>query len=327
MLLVTNFQSFPAKWTARTGATGASIFAETASAFCLHRRVSDAVFVVNCNPGLVMDLAARMLVGPRRPLIAVDLVLRAPDCLSERLRLPLKRALFRRVDHFIHYFRDLRGLERVFGISPARSSFVPFKVNLISRHALQPRFDGEYVLCFGRSMRDFDTFLSAMEQLPYPGAITRPDPVALRSHHGRFTRPLDRIPPNVALLDDDGTEQSEVRILRNAKLLALPILQESMVASGISTSLNAMFLGKCVIGSEGPGMSDVFGPELLTFPPEDPNALAAVIRRAWEDDTLRNRTAEAGHRYALAVGAEPELYQRIIDQIALWHKAEGTRSN
>jgi glycosyltransferase involved in cell wall biosynthesis len=259
-------------------------------------------------------------VGARRPLISVDPVLREPDDLSGRLRLPIKRALLGRVDHFIHYFRDLRGLERVYGISPARSSYVPFKVNLISRHTLEPQPDGEYVLCFGRSMRDFDTFLAAMEKLPYPGAITRPDRNALAAHHGRFTRSLDRIPSNVRLLDDDGTERAEIGILRNAKMVALPMLKQSMVASGISTCLNAMYLEKCVIGSEGPGMSDIFESEALTFPPEDSEALAAAIRRVWENDGLRRATAAAGRRYALAAGAEPELYQRILDQVVNWAK-------
>jgi glycosyltransferase involved in cell wall biosynthesis len=321
--VVTNFRSFPAEWSSGDGARGTSVYSENAQGFLAERRNPDALFVVNGDLRLLRSLAWAMLRGPKRPLIAVDLVLRAPDDLWGRVALLLKRAMLRRVDHFIHYFRDLRGLEKYYGITEARSSFVPFKVNLISRHSLEPAPDGEYVLCFGRSMRDYDTFLAAMEKLPYKGAITRPDRQGLAAHQGRFTRPLDRIPPNVCLLDDDRTEQSEVRILQGAKLMVLPILKTSLVASGISTSLNAMFLGKCVIGSEGPGMSDVFGPEMLTFPAEDPEALAATIRRAWEDDELRRSTAEAGRRYALAVGAEAELYQRILDQVAAWKRRAG----
>jgi glycosyltransferase involved in cell wall biosynthesis len=88
-----------------------------------------------------------------------------------------------------------------------------------------------------------------------------------------------------------------------------------MAASGISTALNAMLLGKCVIGSEGPGISDVFSDELLTVPPEDPLALAEIIERAWTNEDLRTKTATAGNRHALSLGGEPELYQRIIDQV------------
>jgi glycosyltransferase involved in cell wall biosynthesis len=317
MLIVHNFRAFPEKWKAASGQQGTSIYAgQHASDFLEHRRNREAVFVVNGNVALVMELAARMFAGARRPLIAVDLVLREPEDFGGRLGLVLKKALLGRVDRFIHYFRDLRGLTRVYGIGPERSSYVSFKVNLADRHALAPEPEGEYVLCFGRSMRDFDSFLAAMERLPdIPGAITRPDPRVFAAHHARFTRPISAIPANVRVLDDDRTEESEIRILRNARLVALPILAKSLVASGISTCLNAMFLEKCVIGSEGPGMSDIFTSELLTFPPENPERMAEVIRRAWGDSALRRRTAAAGRRFALQAGGEPELYQRIINEV------------
>jgi glycosyltransferase involved in cell wall biosynthesis len=319
MLIVHNFRAFPEKWTAATGQQGTSTHAgQSVDAFLKHRRKPEAVFVVNGNVPLVMELAARMLAGARRPLIAVDLVLREPDNFGGWLLLPLKKALLGRVDRFIHYFRDLRGLTRVYGIGPEHSSYVSFKVNLADRHALTPEPEGEYVLCFGRSMRDFDTFLAAMERLPdVPGAITRPDPRVFAAHHARFTRPISSIPANVRVLDDDRTEESEIRILCGARLVVLPILAKSLVASGISTCLNAMFLGKCVIGSEGPGMSDLFTSEVLTFPPEDPQRMSEAIRRAWDDSALRLATAAAGRRFALQAGAEPELYQRIIDEVAL----------
>ncbi len=319
MLIVHNFRAFPEQWNAASGQHGTSIHAgQRADAFLQHRRNPEAVLLVNGNVPLVMELAGRMLVGVRRPLIAVDLVLREPDNLAGRLLLPLKKTLLSRVDRFIHYFRDLRGLTRVYGIRPEHSSYVSFKVNLADRHALAPEPEGEYVLCFGRSMRDFDTFLAAMERLPdIPAAITRPDPQVFAAHHARFTRPISALPSNVRVLEDERTEESEIRILQNARLVVLPILAKSLVASGISTCLNAMFLEKCVIGSEGPGISDIFTSEVLTFPPENPQRMAETIRRAWADAALRRTTAAAGRRFALQAGAEPQLYQRIIDEVAL----------
>ncbi len=328
MLIVHNFPGFPEKWQSATGLRGTSIQADaSASEFLKHRRNPEAVFVVNGNVALVMALVARMFTGARRPLIAVDPVLREPEDFTSRLALPLKKALLSRVDRFIHYFRDLRGLTRVYGIGPEHSSYVPFKVNLSDRHALAPEPDGEYVLCFGRSMRDFDSFLTAMEQLPdIPAAITRPDPRVFAVHHARFTRPISAIPANVSVLEDDRTEESEIRILRNAKLVVLPIRASSLVASGISTCLNALFLGKCVIGSAGPGMSDIFTSEILLFPPEDARRMAETIRRAWDDSALRRSTAAVGRQYALQAGGEPELYQRIIDEVTRWHSTGVSQS-
>jgi glycosyltransferase involved in cell wall biosynthesis len=324
MLIVHNFPGFPERWQSADGRQGTSIYAgASVAAFLKHRRNPEAIFVVNGNVAVVMALVARMSTGARRPLIAVDLVLREPEDFTSRLALPLKKALLSRVDHFIHYFRDLRGLTRVYGIGPERSSYVPFKVNLADRHALAPEPDGEYVLCFGRSMRDFDSFLTAMEQLPdIPAAITRPDPRVFAIHHARFTRPISALPANVSVLEDDRTEESEIRILRNAKLVVLPIRASSLVASGISTCLNALFLEKCVIGSAGPGMSDIFTSEILIFPPEDARRMAETIRRAWDDSALRRATAAIGRQYALQAGGEPELYQRIIDEVARWTELE-----
>lgn len=322
MLIVTNFKRFPEQWRATSGEVGKSVTARSAAEFCTYRNEPGALFLVNCDPKLTIALAARRLwSGPRPPLVSVDLVMRRPKDLRDRLTLAARRFLLSRVDLFIHYFRDLSGYQQVLGIGPDRSVFVPFKVNLSDHYAIQPQWDGEYVVCFGRSLRDFDTFFSAMETLPYPGAIAEPDMKAMRLHGTAFNRPLDALPPNLQRIADDGTETAQIRILSGAKLVVLPILKTSMVASGISTCLNAMMLGKCVIGSQGPGMKDVFtSGEILTVPPEDAAALAEAIRTAWTDEALRVRTAMAGHAYAVHAGGERELYARIIDQVVAWRR-------
>ncbi|MDW6023074.1 glycosyltransferase [Mesorhizobium sp. BAC0120] len=317
MLIVTNTERFPPAWSS-SGVTGNTVHAGSAKEFFRHRGAG-TVWMVDCHPPLLQELVlATLFWKDRPPIITFDLVLREPMRLQDRLLLPIKKSILARVDHHIHVFRDLGGYERVFGIGPDRSSFVPFKVNLTERHALSANPEGSYVLCFGRSLRDFDTFFDAVEQLPFPAAIARPNPSELRAHGARFSRSLDLLPKNVEILDDDGTEAAQIRLLGDAKLVVLPILKHSIAASGISICLNAMALGKCVIASEGPGVSDLFATEVLTFPPENAAALRNLIRRTWEDDQLRLRTAEAGRQYASWVGGETELYNRIIDCIVRW---------
>ena len=46
----------------------------------------------------------------------------------------------------------------------------------------------------------------------------------------------------------------------------------------------------------------------------------AIIDRAWRDRELRERTAAAGYRYAMALGGEPELIQRLIDSVVSWRR-------
>jgi glycosyltransferase involved in cell wall biosynthesis len=79
-----------------------------------------------------------------------------------------------------------------------------------------------------------------------------------------------------------------------------------------------MLLGKFVILTEGPAINGLFTNEVLPVPPEDADALAQTIDRAWNDRELRERTATAGYRCATALGGEPELAQRLIDGTVEW---------
>ena len=125
----------------------------------------------------------------RRPLIAVDVVLRRPENAKELLRSWIVRFLLKRVDYFVHYFRDLSGYAKYFDITPERSGYVPFKPNLRYRVEAGPNPDGEYVLCIGQSMRDYETFFEAVATLPIPAAIPTPDLAELRRHRSRTFHP------------------------------------------------------------------------------------------------------------------------------------------
>ncbi len=318
MRILTNFRRFPQRWRASSGECGEAEIAPSFAAMRAGLKRADAV-LVDCDPGLVFRLAALFLAWPprRRPLIAMDLVLRKPETPLQRLAAYPKRLMLSQVDHFIHYFKDWSGYERYYGIGVARSTFVPFKANLMSLYTEGPRPEGEYVLCFGRSLRDFDTFFAAVERLPYPAAIVKPDFAQLHAHGSKFTRPVNRLPQQVRLLEHAvGDIPSQIDVLRNARLVVIPLLRSCLV--GVGSYLNAMLMGKCVIVSEGPATRGMIDGEAIVVPPEDPAALGEAIRSAWEDRELRERTAAAGHKYALSLGGEPELIQRVIDRTVEW---------
>jgi glycosyltransferase involved in cell wall biosynthesis len=319
MLILTNLPNCPENWTVDS-VTGTSRFASSYSEFRDHLAES-SLLIINGEPDLVLKLCTLFLTRPwlRRPLVSVDIVLRAPrPGLRSQSKTVLIRLLLSQVSHFIHYFRDLRGYSQYFGITPERSSFVPFKPNLRYRHEFTPCADGDYVLCFGRSLRDYDTFFAAAQLFRYPAAIAAPDFEQLRVHGSRFTWKLDQLPSNVTVLEDDGSENAQIRMLDRARIVVLPVLKSSLVSSGLSTYLNAMLMGKCVILSEGPGCSDVLTDQVVAVPPEDHEALAAAIRRVWEDDALRRQTAASGHAYAMSLGGEPELRERILRESVQW---------
>jgi len=279
------------------------------------RRLLDSVdlVIIDCRDTLIYKLAAYFLLRPWRKtlLIAVDLVLRRPIKLRHKLSAVLKRLLFTRVDHFIHYFRDISGYTRHFGISAARSSYVPFKVNIFDVQLAPEEIREEYVFTMGVSLRDYDTFIRAISDLPYPAAIPE---FSFENFEGRdrssgWTK--DNIPRNLTILSDSGSRADLIRNLARARLVVIPTQASSLCASGISSYLAAMYLGKCVISTAGPGASDVLTDQALLVTPHDVAALKNAIARAWEDETLRRQTAESGRRYAASLGGEPEMLQRI----------------
>jgi glycosyltransferase involved in cell wall biosynthesis len=327
MLILTNFDRFPERWKTTSGVSGSAIILKSAWDFLRLSQKCDLV-LINCDVSLTYKLSLAYYLLPffRRPVVVNDVVLRRPRHWKSRLTGGVKRFLLSRVDHYSVHFKTYDGLVKYFGIPADRISYLPFKANIRYRYDYKVDPEGEYVLCFGRSERDYDTFFAAMSKLPdIPAAIPRPDFTGFTAHSSRFTWPLEALPKNVRLLEDDGSPEALIGITEKARLVVLPILSARICPSGIGTYLNSMLMGKCVIVSNGPGSSDVLTDEALIVPPEDPDALAGVIRRAWEDNALRLRVAEAGRRYAEACGGEPELFQRVLDRAVEVVRAQVTR--
>lgn len=314
MRILTNMKSFPERWQSSGGVSASAESACTAWEFVARAPGFD-VILIDCDPWLTLKLCALFIPFwfRRKPIVAVDLVLRPPTTWMSRVASIFKKQLFLRVNHFIHYFRQLDNYEKYFGIGSDRSSYVPFKSNIKGRFAYTPNYDGEYVLCFGRSERDFDTFIRAVDKLPYPAAIPRPDFSLLRAHGAKFTIPLSELPPNLQFLEDDGSLENSIQIIGNAKLVVLSMIPDRSCASGISTYLTAMVLGKCVILTEGPGTSDVLMDQALFVPPADSDRLAETIDRVWNDRELRERVAKSGYAYAESCGTEDDLRRRELD--------------
>jgi len=314
--ILCNIGDFPKEWVSASGTPGTTRVLSTPGQFLSSAPACDAI-LINCDPGLTYKLAALFSLFPwrRKPIIALDLVLRRPISQGSRFTRPFKKFLLGSVDHFIHYFRDLDGYQKYFGIGKSRSSYVPFKSNIQGHHSSTTDSDGDYVLCFGRSERDYDTFFEAMSTLPYPGAIPAPNFPLLSRHSSRFTLPLSKLPHNIRILENDDSVPGALEIISKARVVTLPIVAGRISASGVGTYLAAMHLGKCVIITEGPGSSDVLADEALFVPPENAPALATMIRKAWEDRETREKIAAAGQRYAESCGTSADLYQRVQDVV------------
>src|SRR4029077_13032889 len=129
--ILSNFR-MAERWN-RFGVSGTTIYAETFAEFLSNVSKSNLVVVNGVEATLRLCALFTLVPALRRPLVAVDVVLRKPDNLRDLLNTWAIRRLLKRVDYFVHYFRDLSGYENYFGITPERSGYVPFKPNLRHR--------------------------------------------------------------------------------------------------------------------------------------------------------------------------------------------------
>jgi len=276
------------------------------------------LFVFNGEAGLISAACVMNLILPlaRGRIVAVDMVLRQPEGAVARFKTWIRRRLWRRVDLFLHYFRNLGGYEHHYGIGPDRSRYVAFKSNVYAEAQQMPEAQrggkGNYIFSAGRSLRDYQTLIEAAALTDLPFAILFTS-TADWAAHGTF---LDtrRLPPNVWLIPDDGGKAGWLRGLKGARIVAIPTLPTSLCASGIGTYLDAMALGKPVVITRGPGADDVLTEQQACFvPPRDPQALADILQSLWHDASHRQLLATAGHSYTMQLGDEADLMARILE--------------
>ncbi len=328
MIILTDFLRFPEQWTS-SGISGESrrlpVRASFMDIIALIPDIYKADLILINHGGVkVYWMLLLFIVLPflKRPIIISDLLLPKPNTRQQKIVAWLKKQFFKRVDHFIHNFRTLDDYERIYGISPLRSSYVPSKANLFGNPMVEvfsKAEQEEYVYAAGWSLRDFDTFFEAISRAGYPAAIPSPDFEQYRFHGSRFTWKLENLPQNLTLLDDDGSQEAWIRNLCKARIVVIPVIRDNLRSAGISVYTDAMLLKKCVIISDGPGVSDVLNDQAIIVPPEDPTALATAIQTAWENQQYREEIALKGQHYAISLGGEPALLQRLLNCSVSWY--------
>jgi glycosyltransferase involved in cell wall biosynthesis len=293
------------------------------------------VVVINSEPRQLLAFCLLRLLLPwtRRRIVSVDLVVQRPRNWREQIRLWVARLLFRQVELFLFFFKDTRELERVYGIDRGKIHYIPFKINSRDRILTHPVSDEGFILSCGQSKRDYATLCRAMEGLPYSACILAPQPQSACKHGTTFD--FQSCPSNVRWVTDDGSEASWVDWIARARCLVLPILPDTLAASGISTYLVAMALGKCVVITDSPAtVRLVDSGEAVIVPPANPDALRTALTKVMEDPAFRQRVADAGHAYAIGLKDENRLaadiateVDRIVagcsDPVAAFHAVNG----
>jgi glycosyltransferase involved in cell wall biosynthesis len=227
--------------------------------------------------------------------------------MSERVGIPLALLLNRRVKHLVipcHLlsaakFRVVRALhvpsrwDAVLTLTRAEADVVRLfcpgaQVDVLPRWVDTAFFGptgedpgaprGECVLSVGLAYRDYSTLTAAMRMLPHIACRIRAGSTWVEGQ----TR-YGQLPPNVY---NQGLARPDVLRADYAasRLVVVPITTTTQWSAGATSALEAQAMGRPVVASRTPGMSDyvLHGETGLLVEPRDPAALAAAIRELWE---------------------------------------------
>lgn len=244
-------------------------------------------------------------------LVSVDLMLSSPRSISARLLHWIKVLALKRVDFFILYFQNTSGYEETFGISKHRIRFVPFKVNSFEYIQQAKTSDHGYIFTGGFSRRDYDTFLKAVGQLPFPVKMITGSREQLVQNGSLYKGSL--VPSNVEVIPGCAPEEF-ISIMADARLVVIPLKEGPLAPAGLSVCLQAMALHKCVIVSAVPSIASTFPNDTAVLvPPGEPEALEKSIAQICLDCRLRESIADKGYRYSMALGGERRLLTSVLD--------------
>jgi len=251
------------------------------------------------------------LIYPKTLIIAFDILLMKPETSKHRILARIERILFIGIDKFFCNHKDITGYERYYGINKKKLYYVPFKANnyhLLSDFVVR---DKGYVLANGASYRDYGTFLKAMTKLGYPTKIVLPGKKVAKYHHTIL--PEESCPENVTVIRHDFNAYTWNTFIADARIVVVPIKKGTLQSAGVSVYLEAMALGKPVIVTEGISTKGLLTKKMAEIvPPADPDALAAAIKKLWEDEEYRKMIARTGQQYALALKGADRMIRDIL---------------
>ena len=272
---------------------------------------SDYIFWDTLDRDFLMLALLKRLVPFYRPrLVLLNLLVMAPASRAQRAKFRLMAWLLGGTYKIVQYHRDTRALQEHLRLPAARFDYIPFKINQRELVERTVPTDAGYIFCGGKTRRDFDTFITAVAELPYPVKIvtTSNDDIA---EHGSYLaeRPL---PPHIEVVRVDGSAGPFIELLARARLVVQPI-KPDICGVGIGVYILAMALRKCVVMTAGPTTNeDLSADQAMIVPPQDAVALREAIRRAYTDNALRSRLAENGYRLVTEMGGEDRLFARIV---------------
>lgn len=264
----------------------------------------DAVLTTGEDIGI--PLAALLLGSRRAP--AHTMIAHTLTPWKKRLAFHLLRVQ-RRIDRFVCYASsEERNLVERLGIPAAKIRRIYFHADarFFQQNGAAPEPD--LICSAGQLLRDYDSLIEAVEGLPVRVRIAAGSPWISHS-----LEPRKQLPSNV---DWRRYNRDELRLLYARSTVAVVPILENDYQTGISTILEMMSMGKCVIATRTQGQTDtiVDGVTGIYVPPGDPAALRRAIIRVLEHPEESARIGGAARRF-IEQEASLEIFVSRISQV------------
>jgi glycosyltransferase involved in cell wall biosynthesis len=158
----------------------------------------------------------------------------------------------------------------------------------------------EYVSSIGGNARDYATLMEAARRLPHIPFVVVGRPESLLGLS---------VPPNVTKYVNTPLDFA-MSLLKHSRFMVLP-LDSSEVPCGHVTIVAAMHLEKAMIVTASSGVDDYVKADnnAIVCAGQDPDSMAAAIKKLWTDPDLCARLGASGKAFALANCSE----QNIVD--------------
>lgn len=196
---------------------------------------------------------------------------------------------------------EMQRYSKHFSIPLSKFRFVPLAFQSSDVEPYSPT-DSGYIFSGGHQVRDWETFLRAVDGLDCPVRL--------------WARSCDprSLPANVTLRS--GERSAFYSEMASASCVVVPILQERLRIAGITTWINAMAMGKVVIVTDRDGAPDYIEHGVSGFCVEhgDVGELRRYIELVMSDSALRRRVGAAARERAEREFS-PQVFRRRVLQL------------
>lgn len=206
---------------------------------------------------------------------------------------------------FFHLLRVQRRIDRILCYASSEERHIIDRLGISREKVLRINFhadtrffqpstaavEPDLVCSAGQLLRDYDCLVEAVRDLPVRLRIAAGSPWIAKD-----LRPGRALPSNV---EWRRYTRHELRDLYARSTVAVVPIVQNDYQTGISTILEMMAMGKCVIATRTRGQTDtiVDGENGFYVPPGDALALRGTIQRALERPDEASRIGQAARRY------------------------------